>query len=58
MTATNKLFILLVTITSLSSYANLVTNLEGEAKVNNGYLSYITPLAHGFIISTSFSCQF
>jgi hypothetical protein len=31
---------LLVTITSLSSYANLVTNLEGEAKVNNGYLSY------------------
>jgi hypothetical protein len=33
MTATNKLFILLVTIVSLSSYANLVTNLEGEAKV-------------------------
>jgi hypothetical protein len=29
MTATNKLFILLVTITSLSSYANLVTNKEG-----------------------------
>ncbi|VVM21696.1 hypothetical protein BSPWISOXPB_2604 [uncultured Gammaproteobacteria bacterium] len=41
----NKLFILLVTIVSLSTYANLVTNLEGEAKVNNGYLSYITPLA-------------
>jgi hypothetical protein len=38
----NKLFILLVTIVSLSTYANLVTNLEGEAKVNNGY--YLVPL--------------
>jgi YD repeat-containing protein len=41
----NKLFVLLVAITSLSAYANLVTNLEGEVKVNNGYLSYTTPLA-------------
>ncbi|WP_201341269.1 SpvB/TcaC N-terminal domain-containing protein [Abyssogena phaseoliformis symbiont] len=41
MLKTNKIFALLIAITSFSFYANL----EGEAKVNNGYLSYATPLA-------------